>query len=450
MRMGRAQRFGIRLGRGWTVLLLLAIGFVGTAYWIGPLRPFPAEFELGVLQQGALHTDVGLPGVRTPDGAVQFAMPLGLRNVGARPGSPERITLSVPAQYRVFTRAGMLPVEVSAGVALRRYIMNVRTTPMQPDSAAFRLPGLDTVWLEADLPRYYCTLQGVNVPEFVPAPHYDAATLGHVRLFYSIDDGASDTRNTGLLTVRLPQELLDYTPAPMPPTFRTVIEEPEAQAPELGALVNAGTRTALCGDPQSAIELYTVLWKTTAGGRMYVIYVDGAPRKHLYDLNDDGVVELETWDGDGDSRFESRREARFQVPEFLLPLPPRDPSMLAPDSVPPDSAFLAVFHDVAAGPRRFALQARTDSVRAAADTMVRALAQDTTPVAAPDPAWLQLFHETGAGPFRFTRRPAAPVVPDTAVADTVARDTTPAPRAPQRPRGPRPLGTPVPGYPPPP
>lgn len=455
--MGRAQRFGIRLGRGWTTLLLLAAVLVGAAYWVGPLRSFPAEFELAVIDDGTLTQQATLPGVRTPQGAVQFALPLAMRNTGARPGAPARVALSVPAQYRVFTRSGMLPMEVSQGVPLRRYVVDVRTRAVPPDSAPFRLPGLDTIWLEADLPRYYCTLQANDVPEFVPAPRFDAATLGNVRIFYSVRDAASETRTTGVLAVQLPPELLQSTPAPMPPTFRTFIEEPEAQVPEFGSLVNAGTRRALCGDPQSAIELYTALWETRTGGRIHVVHVYGAERKRIYDLNADGVAELETWDGDGDGRFEARSEARYEIPAFLSPLPPRDPSMLEPDPVPPDSAFLAVFRNTAAGPSRFAALARQDSMRAARDSLMhRTLTIDTAAVAPPEPEWLALFNNTAAGPFRFTRRArpapdsaAAGARADSVAADTVRRapapapDPEPEPEPPPR-RRPQPIGTPVP------
>ncbi|HSJ10978.1 MAG TPA: hypothetical protein VK928_13730 [Longimicrobiales bacterium] len=469
--MGRVQRFGIRLSRGWTVLLLLAALLVGAAYWIGPLRSFPAEFELAVVHDGSLVETAAIPGTRTPDGAVQFALPLAARNTGAREGSPRRVSISVPAQYRVFTRRGMLPGEASQGVPLRRYVVDLNTAAVPPDSTAFRLPGLDTVWLQSELPRYYCSFQEGLVPEFVPAPRHDPATLADLRIFYSVTDGASNSRNTGVLSLQLPPELLEVTPAPMPPSFRTTVEEPEARVPEFGALRNVGARSALCGDPQTAVELYSVVWETATGGRIFVVHLAGAERKRLYDLNDDGVVELETWDADGDGRFESRREARYTVPEFLLPLPPRDPSMLEPDGAPPDSAFLAVFRNTPAGPWRFAEKMRADSIRIVqdslrlvqdslrfADSVRAALAADsaraaapTAPavtdtdrdVAPPDPAWLRLFLDTSAGPFRFTRRPAPPPV-DTVRADSAAAaDTTPPPPPPP-PRRPQPLGTPVP------
>src|SRR5690606_30196206 len=91
-----------------------------------------------------------------------------------------------------------------------------------------------------------------------------------------------------------------------------------------------------------------------SGGRVLVVYVDNVGRKRLYDLNRDGIIELETWDADADGLFEARREARFAIPDFLMPLPPRDPAMAQPDPVAPDSAWLALFHDPGQGLDRFA------------------------------------------------------------------------------------------------
>ncbi len=48
----------------------------------------------------------------------------------------------------------------------------------------------------------------------------------------------------------------------------------------------------------------------------------GVPRKYLFDLDRDSIIELEMWDPDGDGEFETRRQARLPIPAFLLPPPP--------------------------------------------------------------------------------------------------------------------------------
>src|SRR5690606_25167167 len=140
-------------------------------------------------------------------------------------------------------------------------------------------------------PRYYCHLQGLNIPEFEAAPGLDPAVLSDVRIFYSFTDGRDDDRHTGLLTVSLDPERIRVEPAPVPPLFSTVVRLPEAPAPPVGPSWFAGARRAHCGDPMQPIELYTVLWENASGGRLFTVYVDGIGRKRLYDLNRDGVIE---------------------------------------------------------------------------------------------------------------------------------------------------------------
>jgi hypothetical protein len=491
----RAQRFGIDIGRGWVILFLIGGTLLLAAYWIGPLRPLPAHLELL-----AIDGDVAVPQFapepgRTADGGLVFAVPLAARNIGSRTARPASVVLSLPAQYRLATTRGPLVGEVAAGVPLRRYVIALPEAVLAPDSTTRVLTGLDTIFLQPDLPRYYCMTQGPQIPEFTAAPDFDAQTLSDVRIFYSFNDPSGPERQTGLLTVRLDPELLEVEPAAMPPSFRTTIQEPEAQAPDVGRLRFAGARTAHCGDPERPIELFTVLWETQNGGQLFVVYVDNVGRKRLYDLNRDGIIELETWDGDADGLFEARREARYATPAFLLPLPPRDPSMTQPDPVPPDARWLALFHRADGGPRRFAQSsltahpqvavadtaapdsaavARQDSAALAGAPALDSAAQVDAPArpAAPTagapveaglgpvrqatPQFLALFADTSAGPFRFSRQPPPPreparqpaataqipaAGPDTVAVQPVEEDTTPPPPRP-RPRRP-PLGTPI-------
>lgn len=458
-----AQRFGIRLGRGWVTLILLALAGVGLAYWVGPLRPPPAQLRLVVLDGDSAVEAVQLRGAFDEASQVlRYALPLAVQNVGERAGQPRRLVLDVPGRFSLSTPRGRLSGEVTAGVPLRRYVVDVPSPAVAPGGAPQALPGLETLFLEPDLPRFYCTQSGDAIPEFVPAPDYNAEALSEVRIFYSLVERQSAERSTGLLSLQLDPEQLRVQPAQMPPAFPTVFEDPEVQGPELGPLSYRGSRTAWCGDPEQPMELFSVSWEAQGGARFWVIHVQGQPRKHLYDLDGDGTVDLETWDVDGDGRFEARRQARFPVPEFLQPLPAQRPELTLPDTTPPDPAWLALFRNTAAGPFRFALEARAAVARGPVmpgDTTAEAGAAMAAldPLPPPDSAWLRLFLDASAGPFRFTRRVDVATPADTAVTDTLGGLPTGEPAAdtaeaapdtaqpPPRPRpAPRPLGTPVP------
>src|SRR5699024_4452208 len=108
-----------------------------------------------------------------------------------------------------------------------------------------------------------------SVPEFVPAPTLNAERLTRVDVFYSLAESRG-TRQAGLLQLQLDSSALRYTPAARPPASRVVVREPEMPRPAMGELREAGTRTALCGDPQQPLELHTVIHETTSGGRFLV------------------------------------------------------------------------------------------------------------------------------------------------------------------------------------
>src|SRR6185369_13271836 len=87
------------------------------------------------------------------------------------------------------------------------------------------------------------------------------------------------------------------------------------------------------------LELYDVLWETATGGRFFLVYHGGAPRKYLFDLDRDSIIELEMWDPDSDGKFEATRPAHMPIPEFLMPArAPRAVIVAATgDSIPVDS-----------------------------------------------------------------------------------------------------------------
>jgi hypothetical protein len=490
-----AQRFGFHIGRGWVALILLGLAIALAAYWVGPMRPLPPELELLAIDESDRAVTELSVGAEFDEAtsSLRFAVPLAVRNVGVQEGRPRRLVLSVPARYRVVTHRGRIAGEVTPGVPLRRYVIDLPADTLPPGGRPRPLAGLDRIWLEPDLPRYYCTTRGDAIPEFVPAPDYEAANIADVRIFYSFAVHDTRERSTGVLTVRVDPDRLQVSPAEMPPLFPTIFEEPETQRPDLGVIRFVGTRTAWCGDPEQPMELYTAVWEGAGGTRHYAIHVHGTARKLLYDMNGNGIIDLEVWDLDGDGYFEARREARYPVPEFLEPLPPRNPELAQPDMLPRDSAWLAVFANPNAGPFRFtqvsppltpseyaaAEAAAAERAAAAAEREAALAAADTLPAGVPgvgpptrtalqplpppDPEWLALFLDVNAGPFRFSPRrpavaaptpttpttPAAPGQPGVAApaepADTVEVDTVPEPPPAPRPAPRRvPLGTPVP------
>jgi hypothetical protein len=468
--MGKAQRFGIRIGRSWMLLLLLMGVIAAAAYWLGPAQAPPPAIHLLVVGEAgdaAPGAEATLRADRDGNGVQRFALPLFVQNVGSRPGQPTRVTFSVPSRFRIVTTRGALPSEVTPGVPLRRYVLPVAAPPLQPGDPPVQLRGLETVWLEPDLPAWFC-LDNNGVPEFVPSPQLDPTALAEVRIFYSLATRRASERSTGVITLHLDPGQLAVRSVPMPPVFPTVLDEVHAGLPDLGPLRYVGERRALCGEPEQPMELFTVTWATAAGARMHVIYVHDAPRKHLYDMNGDGTIDLEVWDATGDGHLDARRQAQFAAPDFLQPLPRRADALFAPDTVPPDSAWLALFHNRLAGPFRFTQERRAAAAPRTAEAApgVAADLDDLPgPLPPPDSAWLELFRQTDAGPFRFARArrpppgdpapgvPAEPgrvlpgAVPAPSPEPPVAEPDTsdaPPPAAPRPPtRRTTPLGTPV-------
>jgi hypothetical protein len=220
-----------------------------------------------------------------------------------------------------------------------------------------------------------CILTG-EVPEFVPAPRYDPGPLSRVEIFWALQD-RDGSRQTGILTVGIDPARLDTRPVPEPPIFPAEISVGDAARPELGALADGGARSAQCGEPEHPITVETHLWETEAGGRFLVVYHDTVPRKYLYDLDRDSIVELELWDADGDGEFEGRRRARYPIPAYLLPRPkPAPQASIAPDSVPIDST--------AAAPADSARPVRSDTTLRAPPDTTRRPSPDTTRRAPPD------------------------------------------------------------------
>ncbi|HEY0303753.1 MAG TPA: hypothetical protein VGC44_02215 [Longimicrobiales bacterium] len=441
------QRLGVRPTRGWVAMFFIAVLLLGAAFWIGPLRSRPAQLRLLALSgDGRFSEYVGIP-ARWADtlpagseSAVRFPLVLAVHNSGAAAAQPQLLSLSLPARYRVAGKNGPLEHRTTMGNPLARYELPVRTARLEPNRPPTIIPGVDTLWIEPLTPSLYCTALSDSVPEFVPAPPVDPAALALLRIFYSFEGRRIRQRQTGLLTVQVDPSLIRRNSSAPLPVFETVITKPEAPRPELGPLHYAGARLSPCGDPSQPIELHSALWETEVGGRFFVLYNGDKPRKYLFDLNRDSIIELEMWDADGDGKFEARRAARITVPGFLMPLPkPRADSVaaaaaLAGDTVKLDSAWLRTFHDTLGGPLRFGAPRRPaprTPPPVAAQPQPRPGPVTSSP-GAPlrvDSGALSVFHASEAGPLRFQR----------AIEGDTAR---PRPRPRAQPSGPRLLGVP--------
>lgn len=464
-----AKRLGFKITRGWFTLFIILSALVGAAFWIGPFRARPADLQLFALSgDGRFREFVGIPSAwadtlpPASEATARFPIILAVHNAGAVGASPNRLSLSLPSRFRVTDSHGQ-PLQFTAtmGNPLVRYELPLRGQPIPPGGVPSIIAGLDTIWLEPVVPTIYCTALSDSVPEFVSAPAINPQLLSRVRVFYSFDGERIRQRQTGLITIQVDPNLVKRDPAPNPPIFPTAVLKPEAPRPEMGALRYIGERTTWCGDPGQPMEVFDVLWETLEGGRFFVLYNGGAPRKYLFDLNRDSIVELEMWDQDGDGKFESRRPARMAIPSFLMPFVAPVPDSIAADSLAMDSVtasvdtvatspqWLDLFYDTGKGPLRFAPSGDTAS-RAPATRPTPAPTPAVTPgAAAPatvtppitqpaagrpvrrievDSTKLRLFYDTGAGPMRFKR----------------ALDAARAPRPrPRRETGPPLLGVPV-------
>jgi hypothetical protein len=347
--MSRMNRTARRSGRIWLILgiLLLLGGAALFFFWPQTGWTGTADLELLALdEQGRFGRAATIPAawttvVQTPDGASsRVPLILAIRNAGRRAGEPQRLALSVPVHYRLLSASGRpLPGRTTAGNPLVRYEIEAEFPVVEPGRLPALIPSLDTLWLEPRVPSIYCVALGDSVPEFLPAPPVPEEGFGPLRIFYSFQGEDLRGRQAGLLDLELDAGLLRPETTEIGRTAQSAVIRGPAARPELPSLLYVGSRHSLCGEPQDPLELFTVLWETPAGGRFFVIYHGGAPRKYLFDLNRDSIIDLEVWDPDGRGRFDVARRVSFPIPALLMPVagpPPFDAAAfagLSPDSL---------------------------------------------------------------------------------------------------------------------
>lgn len=408
-----AQRYALRPTRSWIALFIVILALAAGVFWVGPFTAGQPQLRLVALSgAGRFQEQVTIPSAwatalpAASEATARIPLILAVHNAGLRPGQPQRLSLSLPARFRISDRHGQpYPAQVTMGNPLMRYEFPISAPDLQPGRLPTIIAGLDTLWLEPIIPSLYCTALSDSVPEFVSAPPQNSELLSEVRIFYSFDGERIRERQTGLLTIRIDPELIRREPARTPPTFATEVIRPAAPLPVLDELRWVGARNTWCGDPGRPLKIFNTLWETSTGGRFFVLYHGDVPRKYLFDLNRDSIIELEMWDHDGDGKFESRRAARLTIPAFLMPYP--EPAILAAvsdsvarvaggltlDTAAATPAWIQTFYDTAAGPLRFS-------------GIARAAPSPSTPTPTAqqvDAAWLRLFNQTSAGPLRFYR-----------------------------------------------
>ena len=449
------RRFGFRITRGWFALIIIAGALTAAAFWIGPFRPLPPRLQLLARNGDGTYRDtITIPSAwadslpAASEATARFPLVFAVRNAGYLAAEPTHLALNVPARYRLTNaKREPLPFHTTIGNPLVRYDIPIRAPRLEPNSPPARVENLDTLWLEPIVPTVYCTAGADSIPEFVAAPAQDPEALSHIALFYSFSGPRIRQRQTGLLRVNVDPNLVKRTPAANPPIFDTEVTKPEAPRPPMDTLMYKGQRTTWCGDPGQPTAIGDVLFETREGGRMFVVYYAGKPRKWLFDLNRDSVIELEMWDADHDGKFESHRPARMAIPSFLMPYTAADTSLADSvkaaimDTTAATPEWMQTFYDTTAGVARFVKpkQQAAQPQQPQAQQQQQSVAPGTqTPIVVPkdmkvDSAWLRLFDNASAGVLRFHDAASGKPIPP------------PAPKkvTPKKQTGPKLLGVPV-------
>jgi hypothetical protein len=422
------QRFVPSFNFRFLLPILLLGGAVALAAtfvrWGDPI----VELDLVILgPDGQFHESLELPNdwadtdVATTDGVVRFPLILAVRNVGHDVARADRLVLRLPARFRLTGAGGEdLGARFDPATPLVTYVLETGLDRVEPGRLPTLLPVHESLWLEVIIPRFYCVALAEAIPEFIPAPAPPQASMSDIRLFYALESRNGTGRQTGVMGLRFdPAHLAVAMPA-QPPSF-PMISDTVAARPELAALRLVGSRQVRCGEPEAPMEMLSTVWETEGGARLIALDYAGAVRKHLFDLNGDGVIDRESWDPEGTGRFSATRRASFPTPEFLLP--PRETrefDMATFEGIPEDS--LARLDPLRAamrgpGPPPIAFQPRRDT--------------DAPMPAAPG----------AATPGEAMPRDA---IPGAEVPEAAEPAADPAPRAAPPPRRPQPLGRPAP------
>lgn len=305
-----------RIGWVGAIAGLILVAFVGAAALVrGATSAALQVVALG--SDGRFGADVEL--AAPAPGETGIPLVIAVTNQGRRAVQPGSLTFAFPAWLRLVDAGGReFAFKRSEADPLVRVTLDLEGELFEPGVFPVVPAGFDQLRLESVLGSTDCSLSWRGVPELRPAPPWDVGTLSRVAIYWTFDGAAG--RQSGLLALRVPAESLQ--PAPSDMRFgEPVVHDGPAPRPDVGVLSLEYSVAATCGEPEYPLELFTVAWRSEAGGLFIVVSHLGQPRLHLFDLDDDGIIELEIRDSDGNGEFESRRPVSFAIPAFLAPRP---------------------------------------------------------------------------------------------------------------------------------
>jgi hypothetical protein len=363
----------------WLIVILVLAAIVGIgAYWLGPGVVPRARVELLAFDvTGRFAADAQLaPPDSATAGDVRYPLVLAVQNSGLRSAELQELSLSLPGWSRLIGPTGLELQSTNEGdEPLRTYRFPLDGDEVEPGALPVVIDGMEGLSLVARLPATTCRMRWDGVPEFDAMPDYDATLIATVRAFYSVVERRE--RETGELTLHLDPSRVEASVANEFVTGPIEIGTPTVSLPAVGPVRLEGRRTSVCGAPELRYEIESIVWRTGAdsAGRLIIVAHQGVPRRLLFDLDGNGRVELEAWDGDGDGRAEAKRAASYRIPVFLIPVPPPPP----PDTMRADSTAADSTTVRADSTRADTARTRADTSRI--DTTRRAATRDTLPPA---------------------------------------------------------------------
>ena len=330
-----------RRWRRWLVPGLVVLGGVAAlrVYGLGPGGSSRAQLQLLALDADSRFAADALLQRDDPtaDGPARFPLIFAVQNSGTRAAAPDSLFISLPSWIRLLGADGLPRPVHDEGGTLVRHALALHGEAFEPGALPLVPGGIDRLWLAPELPAISCSVRWDGVIEFVPAPDYDVERLATIDAFFSLE--SREDRHAGLLRLRIDPDLLrsgdgDWQAGPV------TVRRPSIALPNLGGMALEGIREGSCGAPELNVQYRSIVWRTGSAltGRFIGIQQNGAPRRLIYDINGDGRIDFEAWDGDRDGQFEAGRTASWSIPSFLLPLPtPVTEDTIRHDTAPADS-----------------------------------------------------------------------------------------------------------------
>lgn len=373
--MARASaRIRLRTLIAVAVVVISLVAVVAAMRW-GPLRNPPPALQLmahdPLVGLGPTARLAPPPWADTSRrGAIRLPLLLAIRNTGSRPAVATGIRVAAPWQIRLESAEGTpLPMEAEGGNPLLHYTIPLDSGLTVPAGAfGVVIPGFERLWVRPVASALTCTLDAAGVPVFSPAAPLDPSLLARPTLYWTIHEEDVRRRSSGVLTLELDSRWFAVPPAPRPPDFPPLPLDDTTSLPDLSTLPSAGHRYLLCGEAIEPVTVGSTVHRTSDDGSIVALSVDGVTRKLLFDLNGDSLIEAEAWSSAG-GRIDLARRTRFEIPDYLLPLPPPPEAPVVTDSAAMgDTVFRSSADTVPAARPDTAGPGRADTTRTPADS----------------------------------------------------------------------------------